>query len=210
MPLIGEAPADEGADPGRAAIAPPARVDVRATPPVAVVGRGGAPRLSTSPSATYAALASALSAWHLEVTRSQQTRLETLVQTCDALGGAAAEAAETATATEARCATLEEARDEAEDRAKVLERRVRGQEEETRGAEALAAANAGVAAAWRVAAERGVSAAKEATERLANWSAEIERDRGGFLRAVGHSTEKKKNKNKVINKNDIVTRRRRQ
>ena len=56
MPLIGEAPADEGADPGRAAIAPPARVDVRATPPVAVVGRGGAPRLSTSPSATYAAM----------------------------------------------------------------------------------------------------------------------------------------------------------
>ena len=144
--------------------------------------------------ASRAALASALSAWHLEVTRSQQTRLETLVQTCDALGGAAAEAAETATATEARCATLEEARGEAEDRAKVLERRVRGQEEETRGAEALAAAAAGVAAAWRVAAERGVSAAKEATERLANWSAEIERDRGGFLRAVGHSTEKKKKK----------------
>ena len=56
MPLIGEAPADEGADPGRAAIAPPARVDVRATPPVAVLGRGGAPRLSTSPSATYAAM----------------------------------------------------------------------------------------------------------------------------------------------------------
>ena len=55
-PLIGEAPADEGADPGRAAIAPPARVDVRATPPVAVVGRGGVPRLSTSPSATYAAM----------------------------------------------------------------------------------------------------------------------------------------------------------
>ena len=56
MPLIGEAPADEGADPGRVAIADPARVDARAAPPVAVIGRGGAPRLSTSPSATYAAM----------------------------------------------------------------------------------------------------------------------------------------------------------
>ena len=47
------------------------------------------------------ALAAALSAWHLAVTRAQQTRLETLVQTCDALGGAAAAAAEEARGVEA-------------------------------------------------------------------------------------------------------------
>ena len=51
-PLIGEAPADDGADPGLCANAPRPPRD----PPVAVVGRGGGARLSTSPSATYAAM----------------------------------------------------------------------------------------------------------------------------------------------------------
>jgi hypothetical protein len=59
--------------------------------------------------ARRALAASAMSAWHLAVTRAQQTRLETLVQTCDALGGAAAAAAEEARGVEAANIELREA-----------------------------------------------------------------------------------------------------
>ena len=45
-------------------------------------------------------MASALSAWHLEVTRSQRARMEHLAETCDGLAAAASEAAEAASGVE--------------------------------------------------------------------------------------------------------------
>lgn len=53
-------------------------------------------------------LATSISTWHLAVTRAQQVRLETLVQTCDALGGAAERAAEEANKVEATNRELRE------------------------------------------------------------------------------------------------------
>ena len=200
--------------------------------------------------ARRARAAAALSAWHLAVTRAQQTRLETLVQTCDALGGAAAAAAEEARGVEAAnqelrgelerarlaanaeswtrqkettqqketavketavdqlavvesnaskaradlTAELEReraARRGAEDEAKLLRVRVGGESGETRRAEAVAAAAAGEAAAWRSAAVTNEAALRRALESFLRWGAEMETEREAFGRDVGLSTGKK-------------------
>ena len=204
--------------------------------------------------ARRARAAAALSAWHLAVTRAQQTRLETLVQTCDALGGAAAAAAEEARGVEAAnqelrgalerarlaanaeswtldgkedgketavketavketavdqlavvesnaskaradlTAQLEReraARRGAEDEVKLLRVRVGGESGETRRAEAVAAAAAGEAAAWRSAAVTNEAAVRRALESFLRWGAEMETEREAFGRDVGLSTGKK-------------------
>jgi len=210
--------------------------------------------------ARRALAASAMSAWHLAVTRAQQTRLETLVQTCDALGGAAAAAAEEARGVEAANIELREAleaarlaanaeswtrteteteaktnaqgatkialkpdvndavdqlavvesnassmradltaqlereraaRRVAEDEAKLLRVRVGGESGETRRAEAVAAAAAGEAAAWRSAAVTNEAAVRRALESFVEWGAEMETEREAFGRTVGLSTGKK-------------------
>ena len=203
--------------------------------------------------ARRALAASAMSAWHLAVTRAQQTRLETLVQTCDALGGAAAAAAEEARGVESKNRELREAleaarlaanaeswtrtetetetkkiliapdvndavdqlavvesnasreradltaqlereraaRRVAEDEAKLLRVRVGGESGETRRAEAVAAAAAGEAAAWRSAAVTNEAAVRRALESFVEWGAEMETEREAFGRTVGLSTGKK-------------------
>lgn len=205
--------------------------------------------------ARRARAAAALSAWHLAVTRAQQTRLETLVQTCDALGGAAAAAAEEARGVEAanqelrgalerarlaanaeswtldgkedgketavkETAVVQEtavdqlavvesnaskaradltaqlereraARRGAEDEVKLLRVRVGGESGETRRAEAVAAAAAGEAAAWRSAAVTNEAAVRRALESFLRWGAEMETEREAFGRDVGLSTGKK-------------------
>ena len=221
-----------------------------------------AARPAAARQARRARAAAALSAWHLAVTRAQQTRLETLVQTCDALGGAAAAAAEEARGVEAANGELREAlerarmaadaeswtraspgvetakifseddapkkekepdsvdlvkqlavvesnaskaradltaqlereraaRRSAEDEAKLLRVRVGGESGETRRAEAVAAAAAGEAAAWRSAAVTNEAAVRRALESFLEWGAEMEIEREAFGRAVGLSTEKK-------------------
>ena len=221
-----------------------------------------AARPAAARQARRARAAAALSAWHLAVTRAQQARLETLVQTCDALGGAAAAAAEEARGVEAANAELREAlerarlaanaeswtraapeaapeaggtakkkepekkdpaffdavdqlavvesnaskaradlvaqlereraaRRVAEDEAKLLRVRVGGESGETRRAEAVAAAAAGEAAAWRSAAATNEAALRRALESFLEWAAEMETEREAFGRDVGLSTGKK-------------------
>ena len=151
------------------------------------------------------------SAWHLRVRRAQHTRLETLVQTCDALGDAAAKAAEQAAEVEARCASLETAASDASrnieearaaaavaaDEAKVLRVRVDGEAKATAGAEAVAAANAGEAASWRASAEEGKRVVEETARLFEAWALDLERDRAGFGDAVGLSTGKKRTSKKT-------------
>ena len=162
--------------------------------------------------ARRATLAAATSAWHLRVRRAQHTRLETLVQTCDALGDAAAKAAEQAAEVEARCASLETAASDASrnieearaaaaavaaDEAKVLRVRVDGEAKATAGAEAVAAANAGEAASWRASAEEGKRVVEETARLFEAWALDLERDRAGFGDAVGLSTGKKRTSKKT-------------
>jgi hypothetical protein len=69
--------------------------------------------------------------------------------------------------------------------------RVGGESGETRRAEAVAAAAAGEAAAWRSAAVTNEAAVRRALESFVEWGAEMETEREAFGRTVGLSTGKK-------------------
>jgi len=241
-------------------------------------------------------LSRAMSQWHLVVTRAQQVRLETLVTTCDALGGAAEKAAEEAVGLEGENRKLQEllarervaanpktvlgslagkvkdseelsehssegtsaqpsergslqpsergtrgstqpssqppgtqpsrqpkdeeqqsellaveesnfskekarftkaleteraARRLAEDEVTIMKRRVAGESGETKRAEAVAAAAAGEAAAWRSAAVSNENAVRTAVGAFVEWSSVLESERATFQRDVGETTVKK-------------------